>query len=420
MTRKRHFQKFESHTLVKHFLLDSYVKGWASILLGNASRPGKFRQIWFVDAFAGAGGDEHGHPGSPVIAAQIACDVNAARFPLGIGKRGGMRVLAFETDEEFIGLLTERMKGFTDCSPWIAKVRNYSLDTRIDHVVGHLKQDPALYFLDPFGVDGLSASVVKRIFEGDHNEVLALFCDEGAVRLAGKVRVGDVDAEAMADAAEAEVRAAGSLFGEEDVARQAAAARGKAGRAAAGHRSNPDAKRIMDLAFGGDWWQPIVDATPESERDEKAAELYERVLRERGADYVLKFEVKTDEGRRKYYLIHGSKKPRAHAAMKGAMHRTMRNQAANRKNIELLGEFAASTDVRAVAAEIARHFAGQRVRWTYENQSIPTVKAFAIDETPLWIHECEALKTALIQFAVMNPRGKPASPLTYVFPSASD
>lgn len=56
-----HFELFESHTILKHLILDKYLKRWAAKLLS------RWDEIWFVDAFAGEGCDRHGNPGSPLI-----------------------------------------------------------------------------------------------------------------------------------------------------------------------------------------------------------------------------------------------------------------------------------------------------------------------------------------------------------------
>jgi three-Cys-motif partner protein len=45
--------------------------------------------------------------------------------------------------------------------------------------------EPKLFFLDPFGVQGLDASIVRRIFDRRRYEALILFSDSGAIRLDG-------------------------------------------------------------------------------------------------------------------------------------------------------------------------------------------------------------------------------------------
>src|SRR5690349_12113633 len=104
MPKETHFEQFEEHTLLKHYLLEAYIKRWATILLGRG-----YRRVWYIDAFAGAGRDTTGRPGSPVIAAEIAVRVNAEQFPSGVTAKTGMRVLAIESKHEWFESLKDQM-----------------------------------------------------------------------------------------------------------------------------------------------------------------------------------------------------------------------------------------------------------------------------------------------------------------------
>ena len=71
---RKHFERFEEHTLLKHGVFRRYLRTWARKLLFWTGRD--FDRIWVVDGFAGAGSDEVGNPGSPLIAAQTAREVD--------------------------------------------------------------------------------------------------------------------------------------------------------------------------------------------------------------------------------------------------------------------------------------------------------------------------------------------------------
>jgi three-Cys-motif partner protein len=417
MPKKTHFHRFEPHTLTKHAVLDAYLKIWATILAP------KFGQIWFVDAFAGEGRDDVGNPGSPLIGAKVARQINEKHFSIGITTTTGMRVIAFEEDEQRYPLLVEAMQPYV-ADPWwagIAIVRKGSLEESLAGVLKHIKDRPTLFFLDPFGIDGLSASVLPQLLAGQHNEILLLFSDVGAVRLAGKARAGVPDEDAMIDAAAASVPT--SLFGEEDTERDRDAARRKAKRSAAGHKSNPNAEEIMNTAFGGDWWQPIIFGTPDDLWQEKSVELYEQILQKAGASFRLRFSVDTPGGHHKYFLIHASKNHQAYAAMKDAMHRAKAKRAANlfgdSEAAPLFEQVETTTDVREVAAAIGREFSGKSgVLWG-DADTAGTVKYFAIHRTPLWLHECEVLKAEMLRrrWTDLNAKGRPKSPLSFSFPA---
>lgn len=416
MPKKTHFHNFEPHTLTKHAVLEAYLKIWATILIP------KFRQIWFVDAFAGEGCDEMGNPGSPLIAAKVAKQINATHFPAGIAKDTGMRIVAFEADEDRFLCLLDTMQPYVS-TPWwrgIAIVREGTLETKLDGVLNQLGNKPTLFFLDPFGIDGLSAAVLPKLLSGPQNEILLLFSDVGAVRLAGKTRAGAPDEEAMIAQAAAGVQ--NGLFPELTTDERERAVR-KAKRSIAGHKSNPNAEAIMNTAFGGTWWQSKIFETPDYMWQERSVELYDQVLEGAGATYRLRFSVDAQDGQHKYFLVHASKSDQAYAAMKDAMHRARSKRAKllidSQESVSLIDRIATTTKLDEVVDAVAREFrAKSRVPWG-DMDSRGTVKHFAIHFTPLWLHECDALKNALLRsgFTDLNAKGRPQAPLSFSFPT---
>lgn len=413
MTKRNHFGAFKPHTLTKHAVLDAYVKAWATILVRV------FREVWFVDAFAGEGQDDEGNPGSPLIAARVAEQINALHFPKGITRHEGMRVVAFESDPDRFVALAEVMAPYT-ANPWhrgVAIVREGVLEDKLPKVLELIGSAPTLYFLDPFGIDGLSAPVLPELLRGPHNELLILFNDEGAVRLAGKVRAGAPDEEAALVEADASVSE--SLFGEAETERLRKEARDRVKRSVAGHKSNADAARIMDTAFGGDWWRPIIDATPEDRRQQKFVELYDQLLERMGGTKRLRFSVDTPDGRHKYYLIHASKDSRAYVAMKDAMHRArQKRQQESAFSQVLLEHIESESSIGPIADRVVQEFSGRKVRW----QGVkPCVQEFALAETPLWRHEFAALQAEFARrgYTDLNEKGRPQSPLSFTFPATS-
>jgi|GEM_PF-1793764 len=434
VTRKDHFERFEDHTRLKHFLLDNYLKQWATILAP------RFPRFWFVDAFAGAGRDSTGAPGSPLLAAEVARTIAAEHFraPLGtpLAPNQGLRVVAIEADAARATHLDTAMAPYTQEAPQVAHVHHGTLSAVLDDLGRFVGKEPALYFLDPFGVDGLEAALVRRLLETPHAELLVLFSDEGAVRLAGKADARVPSREAL----EAERERDPSLFGEEWDAQLAAADRQAVDRVLAGHKSNPRAESILTRAFGGDAWRSMVDTTPEDERRERFVALYDALLREVGATHVLRFRVTTEAGRHKYTLLHASKHVRAFAAMKDAMHRAWRKRegssmaeatpslfdvadaepgvgtadTTSQRDAAQLDSGAArdASDIDATVSALRAQFAGDTVRWTSTHYSDRTVQSFARDFSPLLLHQFPALQAAL-QRAGFQTRKRPAE---YSFP----
>jgi three-Cys-motif partner protein len=419
MSRDSHFGMFQAHTRLKHFLLQVYLKQWPSILITGRTNAGAAapRMLWFVDAFAGAGRDEQGTPGSPIIAAEIAIEINKAHYPKP-GKTSGMRVLAIEANQGRYEQLAKALESYSA----VAEVRPGSLKDIIGKVMPFLEQHdaPALFFLDPFGVHGLDATLLPQIFRVKRTEILLLFSDEGAVRLAGKAEAKvPTRAELLAK------RQDGRLsFGDEIDAKLEEQDRLDVEKIIAGHSSNPRAAEILNLTFGGKDWRAIVESTPAPQRRQAFVNLYKEVLTDAGAKYVLPFAVTTEQGRHKYTLMHASTHSSAFAAMKEAMHRAHKQRLESQKADDLFGlldidvtadeadgTFSSGADISAVAAQIAREFHGKTIRWTGKSAD-GTLSEYLLRYSPLLKHELPILEKELMRSGYMESK----SPRTYKFP----
>jgi three-Cys-motif partner protein len=430
MSRNNHFERFESHTHLKHFLLTVYLKKWANILVTH------YRRVWFIDAFAGCGRDDAGAPGSPLIAAQIAREIAAERFaaPAGVElpPRTGMHVIAVESNATRAGRLAENLAPYMTTEPRVAFGHEGVLQDFLADLQPKIRHDPVLYFLDPFGVDGLDAAMLHQLFDGRRREVLMLFSDGGAVRLAGQVEARVPTREALL----AEQLHTKSLFGEHGDAEAEAAARADVERRLAGYTSSEQSRAIMTRAYGSDEWVAVTAKTAPSRRREALLDLYCDVLRRAGATHVLRFQVTTNAGLHKYTLLHASTHHAAFAAMKEAMHaaRLSRPRGAEQPVLPSLfdasgGEDATSpTDTPSIEAaasdearqvleaveQIARHFAGKAdVRWDHGHAGRGSVRQYALHDTPLLIHQFDALKDALRRRGYLTK----ARPITYAFPN---
>lgn len=436
MSRNKHFERFESHTQLKHFLLKAYLKKWANILVQDRGRDDRRpRRIWFVDAFAGCGRDGVGAPGSPVIAANVAREIAAEYFgaPRGVPlpPDRGMRVIAVEANPAHARALAANMAMYTGEEPRVATVHAGVLQGFITDLQPRVCRDPVLYFLDPFGLDGLDAALLQQLFDGPRREVLLLFSETGAVRLAGHAMAPAPSREHLLAARDS----THSLFGADEDAAIEQEDLSVIDQRLGGYGRKEDSIAKLTRAFGSEAWKPVFLSTPPSLRRERLLDLYGDVLRNAGATYILRFQVTTNAGEHKYTMLHASTHPAAFAAMKEAMHSARRTvpRAAEQPvlfsldDTESTGldsarhdapavETVASDELRQVheaVEQIARHFAGQaEVRWTDERARRGGVKQFALHETPLLPHQFDALKDAL------HRRGyRTASrPTTYAFP----
>ncbi|HEX8453767.1 MAG TPA: three-Cys-motif partner protein TcmP [Longimicrobium sp.] len=360
----RHFDEFQDHTLLKHLVLRKYVGAWAAKLR-------KLRgEVWFVDAFAGEGSDRKGNPGSPLIAAKLA-------EPFEHDGHGVMRILAIEKDAVRCARLQEVMRPFTERK--IAVVRCGTLVERIDNFAKHIGDKPALFFLDPFGVEGLLEDLLPQLLRGPQNEVFALFADVGANRLHAVLMAEGRDP----DAEEEVLRAAPSLFPEfveEDVDRSRAAAE----RSQRALRSTQDASdRILSEALGPGTLKEAA-LVPEHARREWLVRRYMRTLVDAGARYVLALPVRDASSQRVYQLVYATKSAVGLRTMKEAMDSALRSTSLPDESTELIrAELRGNED--AVVRELSSHFAGCEVRWTEEkDRRTDTVKRYLLEQTAIF------------------------------------
>jgi len=397
MTRAsdKHFDEFRGHTLLKHLVLRKYVGAWAAKV--RTIR----REAWFIDAFAGEGADNQGNPGSPLIAARLAA-------PLEADGLGVMRVVAVEKDRTRFERLSEIMAPFTDATPKVAHVRHGVLNDYIDGLMTHIGDKPALFFLDPFGVDGMLVDLLPKALQGPQNEIFALFADVGANRLHAVLVAPGRDP----DAEEAAVRATPSLFPEFDDER-AAAARLEAQRSARALRNTQvPSERILTEALGPAAIEELA-GVPEGERRDRLTRIFMRRLNEAGATYVLSLPVRDESNQHVYQLVYATKSAVGLRTMKEAMDSALKNAPLPQEAVATMrAELRGNEGV--AAREIARHFAGREVRWTEEANrgDADTVRRYLLEQTALFPMQFDAVKAELRDAGYVSLK----RPLTFKFP----
>lgn len=400
-----HFDEFEDHTILKHLILDKYVRAWAEKLLRFL---GEGSQVWFVDAFAGEGGDKKGNPGSPVIAARIA-DVIARRFPPARSGEPPMRVLAIEKDKGRYQRLCAAMERFTPPAARLALLRNATLTQRLDGFMSHIGRAPALFFLDPFGVDGLLVDDLPKLLSGPHNEVFALFSDIGARRLHATLMTEerDVDYEVS------QVLATPSLFPEFD--EEAAERKRKEVERSTGALKATQAasQRILAEALGPDAVAEL-DATPADERPRKLTQIYMRRLREGGARHVISFPVRDSRNAAVYQLVHASKSRQGLRTMKESMYAAL-NGSGLPEDVRASISYELAGNEQEIVRELATRFAGKPVRWTLDNDrgKTETLKKYLLEETPIFPAQFGKIKAELGAAGFQTS----TRPLIFTFPA---
>jgi three-Cys-motif partner protein len=401
-----HFEEFHGQTRLKHFILESYLETWARISLQQGAHPA----AWFIDAFAGEGKDEHGNAGSPIIACRVSrrlAGYLAERLPAPVPQ---LNIVAIEHRKKTFDALKAATLAFTQSVGGnCLQLRKGKLEQFLEEIMAMgLMGDPKLFFLDPFGVQGLDASVVQKVLQRPKYEVLALFCDSGAVRL---------DAAAQAQTRQRSARSSvpgsqnGDLF--DDLGLAIPASPIFTNLASDDPSEFPATEVILRAAFADrfEGARRAVEMSLTNGRRATWMREYVAALRAWGASHVLSFSVVDEREHHKYYLIHAAKNAKAISAMKDAI-RSATNQRARQPGHQTAMLYASTVNVKDVLAATAKHFAGQAVRW-HEVNNIHTVQQFLLRETDALHSDLPLIKTALREKGWLVA----AKPATYRFPN---
>jgi three-Cys-motif partner protein len=247
---------------------------WASIakveILQKYLRPFSYKlgsrapRLWLVDGFAGAGAyrpDSEGRvqDGSPRAAGKLARELELKRGePL-------LRTINVEADRATFVELQGNLAQFGDLTT------NYlaTFEDSLDEILKTVGRDPALFFLDPFGVRGIEMALIDRIRErSGKTELLIHFSDRSFLRMAGHLDENE----------------------RQEVGQRAAVAKLKE----------------LDAVIASPLWRRIWEdkAQPTEARIEKIAALYCAQLRERGFTYVHEIRMRDQLlDRPKYRLV---------------------------------------------------------------------------------------------------------------------
>ena len=290
----------------------------------------------------------------------------------------------------------------------IAHVRCGTLAERVDRVVEYIKDQATLFFLDPFGVDGLSVALLPKLLKGPQNEVFALFADVGANRLHAVLMAAGRDPEAEENA----VRAMPSLFDDfvEEDAKRARAEAEKSLRAL--QRTQDASEKILIEALGPGTLEESAEV-PKDELREWLVHRYMQRLSESGAEFVLALPVRDESSQRVYQLVYATKSAVGLRTMKEAMDSALRNASLPETSKELIwAELRGNED--AVVRELARYFAGREVRWTEDNDRgrVDTVKRYLLEQTAIFPMQFPAVKDRLREMGFEIKK----KPLTLHFP----
>lgn len=373
-----HFESFEPHTRLKHAILRAYVERWSRILLVRSSATRQ--RVRIVDACAGAGQDESGNLGSPLIAIQEAEKAREQMAEYHAGS-SDVQIIAIEANRKRFTQLKERI----DAVEGAHVALHGSLADYIDRLERDFASTPTLFFIDPFGMEPLQAEVVRRALRGPKNEVLLLFAHQAGLRHLGA-------ADAVEEPEEREL----TLFGSGERTGAPAPPKSKELQLTA-----DAAVRILSAAFGDERWR-AVQSLSRPKRRQALVDMYSDLLRSMGARYVLPLPIIGNQTQLKYHLVFATKAAKGYEVMKDSIERALRTDLVDRRSTQLMRMgVAASTAV--VQEEVRKRFAGRVVPWAGE-QPDASVKACALQETPAMPHQLDELKQQLAPLRVSGER----------------
>lgn len=222
------------HTEGKHLVLRGYLNAWLPIMGTWNGR------ILFIDGFAGPGEYSGGEPGSPIIALR-AMQEHRAKETI----TAEVVFIFIESDPERVEHLDSLVAGIESEIPANCRVEvvEGKFDRSMTKVLDQLAEQgsnlaPALVMADPFGVSDTPMEVISRILDNDRCEVLISFQYESISRF----------------------------------------------------MSTPEFRNHLDDLFGTDEWRPALEMEGDEKRD-FLFNLYERCLRNAGAEQVVRFDL---------------------------------------------------------------------------------------------------------------------------------
>ncbi len=294
MTPGDFFERKREWSRWKHRLLHHYLAQFAGIV-GSTHRA-----VFYVDGFAGEGRyKDPPEDGSPIIAAKIAAQTPADR---------GYSLRCFNVEPECFEELQAATAAFG--SSTVTNLEG-TFRENLDRVLAETSDDPALFFLDPMGHKGMEWDVVMRVVQRARSAITDILLNFYITRI-------DVHAGFLHSAAP----------------------------------GAPEFVKNLDALFGTTEWQDIWTATAvQDERMTKLSDLYmsrlQRAFGKATGDpagaVAARYPVRTLDGRLKYFIMSGSRHPRAGRAMSTAVFKvTMEYEdakaAAKRAAVEARGQ----------------------------------------------------------------------------------
>jgi len=309
----------EPHTSAKHAILRRYLDAWIPIL--NFAN---YREVLYIDAFAGPGSYSGGEDGSPIIALKALAAHQPAlsaiyHFHFVEEKADRAAALQVAVDRQLLSMGNpQNLRVVVHCSSFEAAYPKIKL------LFPNQKLPPTFAFIDPFGWTGLPFDIVREILSFQSCEVMINFMFEEINRFL----------------------------------------------------ANPDQNSNFDQLFGGLNWRKCAEISDPKARNKCLHDLYGSRLSS-AASFVRSFEMRNFKNSTDYYLFFATRSIDGLKKMKASMWKVDEGGAFT---------FSDATDTRQsvlfeqepqfdlLRRQIVQKFAGKTV-------SVDQIERFVISET---------------------------------------
>lgn len=204
--------KNRQQTQIKLDILKKYLKAWA-IIIGS-----HYREAYFVDCFAGRGKYHWGEEkdsvsGSPLIGVETSLEVKKIKQKKNI--TFDLKIIAVESDKDNLELLKTFVRQTDPDGKTKVEFVESEFDAAIEGVINRISGIPAFFFIDPYGIKGVSKDsmnlIVNRV---GSTEIFFNYMKMGVQRVKGQYKNIEHDDEKIRIKAIKTVTHMDKLFGD--------------------------------------------------------------------------------------------------------------------------------------------------------------------------------------------------------------
>lgn len=199
-------------TEIKLDILKKYLLAWATII-GE-----RFPKAYFIDCFCGRGkyhkdGKENSVSGSPLIALDIAQNVKEKKSKKG--KQFELSIIAVDSNKQNVTNLKGFVTGFNQNRESSIEIVESEFEIVIPDILKKISDAPAFFFVDPYGIKGVTKKALDLIVNRDGStEIFLNYMKMGVRRVAGQHKNVENENKAIRIKASKTVKHLNDLFGD--------------------------------------------------------------------------------------------------------------------------------------------------------------------------------------------------------------